>query len=182
MRRECTRGKWTVRELRPARRQVALLISRPFSTSRFNRATRSTTDIVNQRGVFLYRRHYIGAVLVTSLLSREVGAKRRKRKKRKKEESNLSSGVGGRVGIRGASVNEGSEKKRKRVASLRRCRFRALPLETTFAPGTAYANGKPARRRYSTSASRTSCITVNIPQRDPAFNYTINDGILQCRA
>jgi len=69
------------------------------------------------------------------------------------------------------------ERKKKRVASLHRCRFRALPLEATFAPGTAYANGKPAlRRRYSTSVDQLR--HFEYPWAGSQFDYTVIDGYI----
>lgn len=120
-------------------------------------------------------------ILVTSLLSREVGARKEEEEEQEEQEGEEENET--RLGGR-PLLGRRLEKKRKRVASLHRCRFRALPLGATFAPGTAYANGKPgaSRRRYSTSADQFLRLGRALSGGRCLFDYTvIIDGISQCR-
>lgn len=108
-------------------------------------------------------------ILVTSLLSREVGARKEEEEEQEEQEGEEENET--RLGGR-PLLGRRLEKKRKRVASLHRCRFRALPLGATFAPGTAYANGKPgaSRRRVfdfgrPVPAPRTRSLRREMPVR-----------------
>lgn len=111
------------------------------------------TVIVNHRRArvymcvsFLYRSHYRRGARNLVVITRRAGAGK----------ENERRGGTERLSTRGGVCERRHGKKRKRVASLHRCRFRALPLQATFAPGTAYVNGKTSATtgRYSTSVSR----------------------------
>lgn len=114
------------------------------------------------------------------------GSERKKEGEEEEEETKTKKQEKKRARLDLEGVRDRSlEKKRKRVASLHRCRFRALPLGATFAPGTAYANGKPAplhagiRLRPSSSCASDRTLSG----RGSLFDYTaVIDGISRCCA